>query len=216
MRAKALKRFSTALQTAVLTLVAVGILGMRMPDSRVCAAGSQPVGSAERALELIRELGLKVLPKESGYLGIVGVSRQQVTVHGRALAAQSQNYYMLTKSLPINYLHQLEPADTHVLIEGGPVDYYIFHPDGHVEMVTLGINFSKGERPIVAVPAGCWKALRLHNGVEYALMANALSPEFTPDRVRIGEGAEWVKKFAGSAAWATPEFLRELIGPNWR
>jgi hypothetical protein len=216
MKTKALKGFSTALQMAVLTLVVGVVLVAKMPVCRAFAAGSEPVGSAERARELIRALGLKVLPRESGFLGIVGVSGPRVMVNGRPLAAQSQNYYMLTKSLPINYLHRLEPADTHILIEGGPVDYYIFHPDGHTEMVTLGINFSKGERPIVAVPAGCWKALRLRKGAEYALMANALSPEFTPDRVRIGEGADWVKRFAGSAAWATPEFLRELIGPNWK
>jgi len=96
------------------------------------------------------------------------------------------------------------------------VDYYIFHPDGRAEMVTLGMDVEHGERPIVAVPGGCWKALRLHKGAHYALMANALSPEFTPDRVKIGEGAEWVKRFAGSAAWATPEALKELIGPNWK
>jgi len=46
-------------------------------------------------------------------------------------------------------------------------------------------------------------------------MANALSPEFTPDRVKIGAGADWVKRYAGSAPWATPDALRELIGPNW-
>jgi hypothetical protein len=46
-------------------------------------------------------------------------------------------------------------------------------------------------------------------------MANALSPEFTPDRVRIGEGAGWVSRFAGTAPWATPETLKALIGPNW-
>jgi len=122
---------------------------------------------------------------------------------------------MLTEKLPINYLHWLAPDDTHILIEGGPVDYYIFHPDGRVEVQVLGMDVAHGERPIVAVPGGCWKALRLHQGVKYALMANALSPEFTPDRVRIGEGAEWVKRFAGKAPWATPEFLREMIGPNW-
>jgi uncharacterized protein len=189
--------------------------------SLAAAAPAQPVGavravrSSARAEELIRTLGLKVLPRESGYLGIVGVSAQKVTVDGRPLAVQSQNYYMLTESLSVNYLHQLVPADTHVLIEGGPVDYYIFHPDGHAEMVTLGLDVAHGERPIVAVPAGCWKALRLRKGAKYALMANALSPEFTPDRVQIGENAAWVKKFSGSAPWATPEMLRELIGPNW-
>jgi len=187
-----------------------------MPGEAIAQRSSSPIGSAARARELIQSLHLTVLPKESGYLGIVGVSAQRAQVDGRALAVQSQNYYMLTEELPINYLHWLAPDDTHILIEGGPVDYYIFHPDGRAEMVTLGMDVAHGERPIVAVPGGCWKALRLHKGAKYALMANALSPEFTPDRVKIGEGAEWVKRFAGSAPWATPEALKELIGPNWK
>jgi uncharacterized protein len=168
-----------------------------------------------RARKLIRALKLNVLPKESGYLGIIGRSSQIVTVDGRTLAVQSQNYYMLTRDRPINYLHWLAPDDTHILIEGGPVDYFIFHPDGQVEKVTLGMDLAAGQRPVVPVPGGCWKALRLHDGVAYALMANTLSPEFTPDRVKIGAGAEWIKRFAGSAPWATPEQLREFIGPNW-
>ena len=178
------------------------------------------VSSDARAEELIRELKLRVLPKESGYLGIVGVSGQKAVVNGRTLAVQSQNYYLLTRERPVNYLHWLEPDDTHILIEGGPVDYFIFCP-AHVtseksaEKVTLGMDLAKGERPMVAVAGGCWKALKLHDGAGYALMANTLSPEFTPDRVRIGEGAAWVKEWTGSAEWATPEFLREMIGPNW-
>ena len=176
--------------------------------------GAQTVGSDARARQLIRELKMTVLPKESGYLGIVGVSGQKVQVGGRELAVQSQNYYMLTRELPINYLHWLEPGDTHVLIEGGPVNYFIFCPGKAAEKITLGMDIAAGQRPVVAVPGGCWKALRLHDGA-YALMANALSPEFTPDRVKIGAGAGGVMEWAGSAPWATAEFLREMIGPNW-
>jgi uncharacterized protein len=172
-------------------------------------------GSEARARELIRTLKLSVLPKESGYLGIIGVSAQTVNVDGRTLAVQSQNYYMLTRDRPINYLHWLAPDDTHILIEGGPVDYFIFHPDGRAEKVMLGLDLAAGQRPVVAVPGGCWKALRLHEGVSYALMANTLSPEFTADRVKIGAGAEWMKRYAGSLSWATPKALREMIGPNW-
>src|SRR5580704_7160125 len=172
-------------------------------------------GTVARAREIIQTLHLTVLPKESGYLGIIGRSAQTVSVSGRSLAVQSQNYYMLTRDRPINYLHRLMPDDTHILIEGGPVDYFIFHPDGRAEKVTLGMNLAAGQRPVVAVPGGCWKALRLRPGVSYALMANTLSPEFTPDRVRIGEGPDWVKRFANSAPWATPQALREFIGPNW-
>jgi uncharacterized protein len=176
--------------------------------------GVPQAGSDARARELIRTLKLSVLPKESGYLGIIGRSEQMVTVDGRALAVQSQNYYMLTRDLPINYLHWLAPDDTHILIEGGPVDYFIFHPDGHSEKVTLGTDIATGQRPVVAVPGGCWKALKLHEGASYALMANTLSPEFTPDRVKIGAGVDWIKRYANSAPWATPEALRQLIGPN--
>jgi predicted cupin superfamily sugar epimerase len=175
-----------------------------------------PSGPDARAQELIQALDLKVLPKESGYLGIIGQSSQTVRVDGRPLAVQSQVYYMLTRDRPVNYLHWLAPDDTHILIEGGPVDYFIFHPDGRAEKVTLGRDVSAGQRPVVAVPGGCWKALKLHDGVSYALMANALSPEFTPDRVRIGQGAAWVKRYNGAAPWATPETLRALIGPNWK
>jgi predicted cupin superfamily sugar epimerase len=191
-------------------LLAVGVIAL------ATLRASEPAGTDARARELIQVLKLQVLPGESGYLGLIGESAQQLQVDGRALAVQSQVYYMLTRDLPVNYLHWLAPDDTHILIEGGPVDYFIFHPDGRAEKVTLGRDVASGQRPVVAVPGGCWKALRLHDGASYALMANALSPAFTSDRVRIGEGAAWVKHFAGKAPWATPETLRALIGPNWK
>jgi uncharacterized protein len=183
--------------------------------SFAAANAAAPAGSDARAQELIRELHLHVLPKESGYLGLIGESAQKATIDGRSIAIQSQVYYMLTRDRPINYLHWLSPDDTHILIEGGPVDYFIFHPDGRVEKVVVGRDVASGERPLVAVPGGCWKALKLHDGASYALMANALSPEFTPDRVHIGAGPAWIKRFQDKAQWATPAMLRELIGPNW-
>jgi uncharacterized protein len=192
-----------------LMIIALGLAALSSLGS------TAPEGSAARAHELIRELNLHALPKESGYLGLIGESVQMVTVDGRKLAVQSQVYYMLTSDRSVNYLHWLASDDTHILIEGGPVDYFIFHPDGRAELVTLGRDIAAGQRPLVAVPGGCWKALRLHKGANYALMANALSPEFTSDRVRIGEGVAWVKRFTGAAPWATKANLRALIGPNW-
>lgn len=168
---------------------------------------------ARRWVELLK---MDVLPNESGYLGLIGTSDQKIFVHGRMLAVQSQVYYMLTKELPVNFLHWLESDDTHILLDGGPVDYFVFHPDGREEKFTLGKDVAAGQVLVVPVPGGCWKALKLHPGVGYALMANALSPEFTRDRVRIGEGAAWIAKFKGKTPWATEAFLRELIGPNYQ
>jgi predicted cupin superfamily sugar epimerase len=194
---------------ALIAALAIALLHPAPAEERTAAAKDA------RAQQLIRLLKLHVLPKESGYLGIIGTSAQRVTVDGQPLAVQSQNYYMLTRERPINYLHWLAPDDTHILIEGGPVDYFIFHPDGKVEKLTLGMDIAAGEQLVIAVPGGCWKALRLHDNAGYALMANTLSPEFTPDRVKIGAGEDWVRRYAGKAPWASEQFLRELIGPNW-
>ena len=69
-----------------------------------------------------------MLPKESGYLGIIGRSEQMVTVDGRNLAVQSQNYYMRTRERPVNYLHWLAPDDTHILIGADPWTISSFTP----------------------------------------------------------------------------------------
>jgi predicted cupin superfamily sugar epimerase len=180
-----------------------------------CLLAESPEVRDVRAQDLMRLLHLKAVPKESGYLGLIGESAQKASQDGPSLPLQSQVYYMLTRDRPINYLHRLASDDTHILIEGGPVDYFIFHPDGRVEKVVLGRNIAAGERPVVAVPGGCWKALRLHEDASYALMANALSPGFTQDRVKIGGGPAWIKRYANVAPWASPNQLRALIGPNW-
>jgi predicted cupin superfamily sugar epimerase len=178
-------------------------------------AAEPPAPANARARELIAVLNMSYLPGESGYFGFIGRSAQRVTVDGRQLAVQSQIHYLLTAELPINYVHWLSPDDTHVLVEGGPVDYYLFFPDGRAEKITLGRDLAAGQQVMIAIPGNCQKALRLHLGASYALMVNVLSPEWTPDRVKIGAGTAFIATYAGKAPWATPEFLRELIGPNF-
>jgi predicted cupin superfamily sugar epimerase len=120
---------------------------------------------------------------------------------------------MLTGERPINYLLRLVPDDTHILIAGGPVDYFIFHADGRAEKITLGMNLA-GNGRLWQYGAGAGRRCGCAMA-NYALMANALSPELPADRVKIGEGEESVKRFAESAQWATPAMLRELIGSNF-
>jgi predicted cupin superfamily sugar epimerase len=210
------KQFLASAGFAALTLAMAAASSDDLPRKPVQVSEPVRIRELARVRELMDTLHLSPLPGESGYLGLIGDSAQKVQVDGRALKVQSQVYYMLTRDRPINYLHWLASDDTHILIEGGPVDYFIFHPDGRVEKQVLGRDVAAGERPVVAVPGGCWKALRLHDGVSYALMANALSPEFTPDRVKIGAGEDWLRRYTGAAPWATRDNLRGLIGPNWK
>ena len=175
-----------------------------------------PASPHPRAQELVETLRMEFLEGESGYFAFLGQSPQLVTQEGRELPAQSRIYYLLTQELPSNFLHWLASDDTHILLEGGPVDYFIFHPDGRAEKITLGRDLAAGQQLVIAVPGNCWKALQLHPEAGYALMANVLSPAWTPDRVTIGAGEDFVRRFTGAADWATPETLRGLIGPNWQ
>lgn len=178
--------------------------------SAVLLRAEPPVPTNARARELMTTLKLEYLPGESGYFALLGRSALSVEQDGRKLAAQSRIYYLLTTETPVNYLHWLASDDTHVLLEGGPVDYFIFHPDGSAAKVTLGRDFGAGQQLVVAIPGGCWKALRLHPGAGYVLLANVLSPEWTPDRVKIGAGPDFLARFTGAAPWATADFLRGL------
>jgi len=196
----------------MLLAVSLGLLGTQ---ALLAEQPAVPEPSDPQARAWVAELKMHVLPRESGFLSLIAASQQKTLVGGRLIAVQSQVYYMLTRELPVNYLHWLESDDTHILLDGGPVDYFVFHPDGRAEKFTLGRDVAAGQTLVVPVPGGCWKALRLRPGTGFALMANALSPGWTPDRVKIGAGPGWIAKYRGAAPWATEAFLRELIGPNF-
>ncbi len=170
------------------------------------------------AEDFARELGLEVLPGESGLYTRIARSKIMVAEAGsdRQLAAGNSIYYLLTKEYPINYLHWLSADDTHILCQGGPVDYYTFGPDGQVNHQVLGSDLKAGQKFVVPIPGNWWKALKLHPQCPFALMATVVTPEWTEDRVKIGAGEKFLKKYTGAAEWATENFLKELIGPNFR
>src|ERR1700760_4062019 len=89
---------------ALLAIIALAALAWILLAPKKVTANPSPDA---RAQQIIHDLGLKPLPRESGYLGLIGVSAQTLPDHGHPLADQSQNYYMLTRERPINYLHWL-------------------------------------------------------------------------------------------------------------
>lgn len=167
-------------------------------------------------VEKIKELlNLEYLDSgESGFYSRIKTSAITVRQKCKAFKANSSIYYMLTKKHPINYLHWLAMDDIHIICKGGPLSYYVFNEDGTSDEYVIGSDISKGELLTILIPAGSWKALKLHDGVEFALMVSVLTPEWTKERVVIGAGQEFVDKYEYTSVWATPEFLWKLIGKN--
>ncbi len=168
-----------------------------------------------RAQQLIQTLGLRHLNAEAGLFSVIRVSDLEVTASDGKSPASNAIYYMLTPNEPINYVHRLFSDDYQTLIEGGPADYYLFYADGSVAKYTLGRDLSKGQVMMVPSPAGTAKAIVLHEDADYLLVSSILSPAWSPQRSRIGADETFIKKYADKADWATPAFMKFLIGPNF-
>jgi hypothetical protein len=102
-----------------------------------------------------------------------------------------------------------------VLIEGGPADFFLFYVDGRAERITMGRDLSRGEQLIIPCPGNTYKAILLHESAEYLLTGSVVTPAWNPQRAHVGADETFVDRYAGAADWATPDFLRRLIGPNF-
>ena len=168
-----------------------------------------------RSQELVEKLNLKFLNVEAGLFDVVRVSDIQVIAGDEHSPASNAIYLMLNQDQPINYVQWLYSDDYQVLIEGGPADYYLFYQDGTTEKITMGRDVAAGQRMIVPAPGGTAKAIILHDSAEYILMGSVLSPAWSPHRVRIGGDQAFVDKYRGSSDWASENFIKKLIGPNF-
>lgn len=162
------------------------------------------------AQSIIDAYGMTYLERESGYLVLREGSEFTADVDGAVQPIHNSIYYLLTENKPINYLHWLASEDIHILVDGGPLDYYLFLEDGSVKHVRLGRDRSKGEIPAVTVPARSYKAIKLATGARYGLMVNVLTPAWSKERVKIGANPGFFSTYTNKASWATPEFLHSL------
>jgi uncharacterized protein len=168
---------------------------------------------AEQAERWIDELGLEPLPGESGWWRQADASALVVRVGDGDLPAFSSIYYLLDPRRPVNIWHRLDSDDTHVLIDGGPVEYTLLHDGGTPTRLVLGRDVGAGQTPMLTAPGGSWKALRLLDPDGFALMATVVTPAWTPDGVRIGLPVDEAARWVGSAPWLPAVEIERLGTP---
>jgi predicted cupin superfamily sugar epimerase len=165
------------------------------------------------AQEWIDALGLEPLPGESGWWAPASVSEATVRSGDHELPAYSAIHYLLDAQRPVNVWHRLEPDDTHVLVDGGPVEYVILTEGRPPRRVVLGRDVTAGQTPVVTAPAGSWKGLRLLDPSGFALMTTVVTPAWTEDRVRIGLPEAEAARWADSAPWLSRTLIDRLNRP---
>lgn len=103
-------------------------------------------------------------------------------------------FYLLTEDAPIGHWHLNRSDIIHFYHLGGPINYFLIHPNGDLETVTLGPDPSQGHRLQLAVKGGTWKASYLSQG-RYGLISEAVAPGFEYADMTLGQRGELIQQF---------------------
>lgn len=121
--------------------------------------------------DVIRILNLKPLLNEGGYIN--ELYRGEM-VNGRE--SYGTIYYLLTPKC-CSIMHKLDADEIWYHHEGPALKMLLIYED-HSEILLLGKNYEKGERPQVKVPAGVYQGSLMAEDGPYTLVSTSMSPAY--------------------------------------
>lgn len=153
-----------------------------------------------RVDSIIELLNLKPLEHEGGYYAETYVSDEIIPKdalperYSSDRRACSAIYYLITPDT-FSALHRLKSVEIFHFYMGDPVTMLQLHPDGSSEIIALGHDLERGERPQVVVPHGVWQGAFLNDGGEFALMGTTMSPGFDWDDFELGNRRQLIEQY---------------------
>jgi uncharacterized protein len=82
----------------------------------------------------------------------------------------------------ISAFHRVHDSEELWLIHAGRLTVHVLGDDGEHRACALGLDVSRGERPVLSVPRGALQAAELPPGEPYAFGTNVCAPAFTFER----------------------------------
>jgi predicted cupin superfamily sugar epimerase len=153
-------------------------------------------------------LGLRPHPREGGWYVRTYEAAELVAAaafaDGRYAGARRTGtaiYYLLEPET-FSEMHRLQSDEVFHFYAGDAVEMLQLKDGGSGEMVVIGNDLSRGQRPQVVVERGVWQGSQLVKGGRWALLGCTLSPGFEFEDYETGDRAEL------SAGW--PEFAAEI------
>ena len=112
--------------------------------------------------------------------------------HGAPRQAHTAIYYLLPAGI-FSPIHRIKSDEVWHHYEGDPVELHLLDEWEH-NVVMLGHNWEKGERPQVCIPAGTWQAATVQ-GSKFALVGCTVAPGFEFDDLEIHSQANMLQRF---------------------
>ncbi|GAB5562161.1 MAG: cupin domain-containing protein [Synoicihabitans sp.] len=148
------------------------------------------------AADLVAALNLEPLDQEGGYFRRTAEAELRVRTQSEAdgVRAYSTIYALFTPDM-FSAMHLLSTDEIWCWHAGDSLESLRLNPDGSGEMVRLGLDLSKGERPQDIIPAGVWQGTRLEAGGRWALVTCAMAPEFRWTDFTLGNRGALTNQF---------------------
>lgn len=169
-------------------------------------------GDRPSAAELIRDLELEGHVEGGFYRRTFEATDQpRVDAGNGQRFSMTSIYYLLTREGPVGHFHLNKSDIVHYFHLGDPIDYHLIHPDGRLEIVTMGPDPRKGHKLQLTVPGGIWKASRLQEigDAGYGLISEAVSPGFDYADMQLGVTDDLTAQFP-----AHRDVIRALSRPD--
>jgi uncharacterized protein len=103
--------------------------------------------------------------------------------------------YFLLKSNQKSAFHRLKTDEFWYYHQGSPLNVYIIYPDGNLQTVTLGNDFSSNQTPQLLLPSGTWFAAKCTAPQHFTLISCSVSPGFDFNDFELAERDKLVKEF---------------------
>jgi len=163
----------------------------------------------ERAQEIIERLGLAPHPERGWYVesyrAALGVDAQS---HGGRRCASTAIYFLICADQPSTKLHRLRSDELFHLYEGGPLEVLLLAEGREHSVRRLGLDFARGERPQLVIPAGTWFGAELVSGASHCLIGCTVAPGFEFGDFELAAGDALAQQFPDAA----PRIQRMLEG----
>ena len=86
-------------------------------------------------------------------------------------------YFLLEKG-NFSAFHRIKSDECWHFYSGGSLNIYVIHPDGRLEVLTLGNDISGNTAFQLVVPAGCWFASAPVVNTDFSFVGCTVSPGF--------------------------------------
>lgn len=156
--------------------------------------------------QIIHQLGLKPHPREKGFFVETYRSHEKLT--WESLPARYDGarpfctaiYFLLTQD-GFSELHRLKSDEIFHFYSGSPAELLLLPANGKGEVLRLGTDLEKGERPQIVIPAGWWQGMKTTG--EYTLLGCTVSPGFEYQDYEQGTREVLIKQY--------PQFSDKII-----